>query len=265
MNPKGTSEAGKYSYIEQTSYPTNIYILDSGIRTSHEAFAGRALWGANFADNTNSDLNGHGTAVASMAAAVSVESTIWGVKVLQHDSGALSWIVAGLEWSINHATQRNQKAVINMSVGSGAVDIYDRFMEIAQQRNIVITVAAGNANQDACQTSPAKSSKGNIGVYTVGSTGEDDVQSGFSNWGDCVTLLAPGEGIKGASKDSDNTYLYWTGTSMSAPVFAGLAAYWMSLTSLDYANLQYMLTRNTGLVTGIKGNTPNILAWNLHT
>ncbi|QNP95161.1 peptidase S8/S53 domain-containing protein [Yarrowia lipolytica] len=265
QNPKGTTEAGKYSYIQYTSFPTNIYVLDSGIRTSHEAFGGRAQWGANFADDIDRDLGGHGTAVASMAAAVSVESTIWGVKVLQLNTGALSWIIAGLEWSINHATERNQKAVINMSVGSGAVDIYDRFMEIAQERNIVVTVAAGNNDQDACQKSPAKSSKGNIGVYTVGSTGDEDVQSGFSNWGDCVTLLAPGEGIKGASKDSDNGYLYWTGTSMSAPIFAGLVSYWMSISDLDYANLEYLLTRNTGLVTGLKGNTPNILAWNLHT
>ncbi|KAG5358951.1 Alkaline extracellular protease [Yarrowia sp. E02] len=265
QNPKGTSEAGKYTYIQYTSYPTNIYVLDSGIRTSHQAFGGRARWGANFADEVNSDVSGHGTAVASMAADVSVESTIWGVKVLQANTGALSWIVAGLEWSINHATQRKQKAVINMSVGSGAVNIYDKFMEIAQQRNIVLSLAAGNSNQDACQTSPAKSSKGNVGIFTVGSTGDEDVQSSFSNWGDCVTLLAPGEGIRGASKDSDNGYLYWSGTSMSAPVFAGVAAYWMSVSNVEYNNLEYILTRNKGLVTGLKGTTPNVIAWNLHT
>ncbi|KAG5356339.1 Alkaline extracellular protease [Yarrowia sp. B02] len=265
QNPKGTSEAGKYVYIPHTSFPTNIYIVDSGIRTSHEAFGGRAIWGANFADDDDRDLGGHGTAVASMAAGVSLESTIWGVKVLHLNTGALSWIVAGLEWSINHATQRNEKAVINMSIGSGAVDIYDKFMEIAKQRNIVMSIAAGNGDQDACETSPAKSSKGNIAVYTVGSTSDSDVQSGYSNWGDCVTLLAPGEAIRGASKDNDNGYAYWTGTSMAAPIFSGLAAYWMSLTTVDLTGLEYWMTQNKNLVTGLKGSTPNILAWNLHT
>lgn len=264
QNPKGTSKGSQYTYRTTSLYPTHIYIVDSGIRTSHEVFKGRAKWGANFVNDIDRDENGHGTSVGSIATQVSVTSTIWAVKVLgANNSGALSWILSGLEWVINHAATQNGDAVINMSLSTGVNNAFDSLVEQALLRNITLTAAAGNSDNDACSLSPAESSRRYKGFFTAASSNENDQQSGFSGYGSCVDLLAPGESVVAANAGSDNGYSSWTGTSMSAPIVAGMAAYWLTVSHYNLEFLETILELNRDVITNIKQDTPNILAWNL--
>ncbi|MEU4746771.1 S8 family serine peptidase, partial [Actinosynnema sp. NPDC023658] len=52
-----------YSY-DTTAANVHAYIVDTGIRTTHATFGGRASWGYDAVDGTNTDCNGHGTHVA---------------------------------------------------------------------------------------------------------------------------------------------------------------------------------------------------------
>merc|ERR1719409_2383431 len=79
---------------------------------------------------------------------------------------------------------------------------------------------AGNSNSDACNFSPAFVPA----AITVGSTTNSDTMSGFSNYGTCVDIFAPGSSIKSAGKASDTSQATMSGTSMACPHVAGVVA-----------------------------------------
>lgn len=264
-NPKDTPQGSEYVYRPKTTYKTNIYIVDSGVRTSHQSLNGRAQWGANFYNNVDQDEHGHGTGVASIAASVSPEANIIAVKVLgPQNTGSLSGILSGFEWAINHASQQtDRKSVINLSLGSGNSNVYDPLVARAVSMGIPVTIAAGNNNNDACTLAPASAGTKYVGAFTVGSTDANDVQPEWSGWGKCVSMLAPGDKIRAAKGLADDMYTTWVGTSMSAPQVAGMASYWLSILPLDMGSLEWIMTQNTGKVA-TRNNTPNILAWNFN-
>lgn len=99
---------GYFNYIFDTSAcsGTVAYVLDTGIRTSHVEFGGRASWGANFiAGSPNTDQHGHGTHVTGTIIGSSVGVCHLGkaiaVKVLD-STGAGSWtgLMAGMQWGV---------------------------------------------------------------------------------------------------------------------------------------------------------------------
>lgn len=263
QNPRNTPQASEYVYRSGT-LDTNIYIVDSGVRTTHQAFGGRAHWGANFNNDVNEDEHGHGTAVASIAAGVSKNAQIYAVKVLgPNNSGSLSGILAGFEWAINHAAGQKGRSVINMSIGSDSTEVYKTLVAKALEKNIALFFAAGNNNEDACNVSPARFAQGNTGVFTVGASNLADNMEDWSGYGNCVSLVAPGVNIASASRRGDDVYTTWKGTSMASPIVAGIASYWLSIIDLDMPSLEWFLTQNKGNVN-THNNTPNILAWNFH-
>ena len=78
-------------------------------------------------------------------------------------------------------------------------------------------VAAGNSNANACGYSPASEPK----AITVGSTTNTDARSGFSNYGTCLDIYAPGSGITAAWIGSDSAINTISGTSMASPHVCG--------------------------------------------
>jgi serine protease len=111
-----------------------------------------------------------------------------------------------------------------MSIGGGYSSSENNAVAAAVDAGIVVVVAAGNSNADACNYSPASSSK----VITVGSTTSTDLKSGFSNWGTCLDIWAPGSGISSAWIGSTTATNTISGTSMASPrklYFARLFAY----------------------------------------
>lgn len=85
---------------------------------------------------------------------------------------------------------------------------------------IFVTIAAGNQDADACEYSPSSASE----PVTVAATNFDDSKATYSNWGPCVDIFAPGTAIRAAYHTDDNAFEVLGGTSMAAPMVAGVAA-----------------------------------------
>jgi subtilisin family serine protease len=204
-----------------------VYVVDTGVRASHQDFGGRVTGGISTVEGDNSvdDCHGHGTHVASSAAGLSYglasQATIVPVRVLDcFGSAYLSGVIAGLEWVASDAAARGLPAVVNMSLGGSADASLDAAVEALVEDGIAVVVAAGNESSDACSVSPARTP----GAITVGASTVADEMASFSNVGSCVDLLAPGSKIPGAGIVSNSAEETMSGTSMASPHVAGYVA-----------------------------------------
>ena len=163
-----------------------------------------------------------GTHVAGTLAGGSVSGTAYGmapgvsivdVKILSDSgSGSISGLIAGINWAmIDHNQNPGQKSVGNMSIGAaGTITSLNNAVNSAVDAGIIMAVAAGNSNDNACNRSPAGASM----ALTVASSGKSDEKSYFSSWGSCVDLFAPGAGIYSAAAGTTSSVIKNTGTSM---------------------------------------------------
>ena len=229
---------GNYTFND-TAALVNVYVVDTGIFTDHNQFEGRAYAGYNFVDNnTNSDdCNGHGTHSAGIVGArdygVCKYCRLIAVKVLScSGSGTWATVISGINWVISHSQTTGIPSVMTMSLAGGLSSAVNNAVNNAVQAGIVVTVAAGNENSNACNYSPASTSS----AITVGSITETGSKSFDSNFGSCVDIFAPGNAITstwiGTSKNELSTI---SGTSMAAPHVAGVAAIYRSYNPLKNA------------------------------
>lgn len=211
----------------------SIYVFDTGIRVTHNDFSGRASHGfdcttgnlreCDGSPGCGQDVRGHGTHCAGSAAGdefgVASKAKLYSGKVLSDSgSGSFSWSYAGLDWV---ASSRAKPAVVSMSLGGrGTSSAMRSAVERAVAAGVVVSVASGNSNSDACNFSPAFVMK----AITVGSTDSRDARSSFSNYGRCVQIWAPGSSIVSADVSGDNRVSTKSGTSMACPHVSGAAA-----------------------------------------
>ncbi|SER44142.1 Peptidase inhibitor I9 [Lentzea xinjiangensis] len=254
----------RYSY-NSTGSGVNAYVIDTGLRTSHQAFGGRARNGYDFVDNdaVAQDGNGHGTHVAGTIAGaqhgVAKAATVYGVRVLNNSgSGTIAGVVAGVNWVANNHVK---PAVANMSLGGGANTSLDNAVQGAITRGVTFAVAAGNSNTNAANTSPARVAA----ALTVGSTDRNDARSSFSNYGAVVDVFAPGSGITSAWHTSDTATNTISGTSMASPHVAGVVArYLQGNLNVTPTQVAAAITANAtnGKVTNPgAGTTTRLLHW----
>ncbi|WEV29288.1 S8 family peptidase [Streptomyces sp. 71268] len=252
----------KYTYPDSAGGGTTIYIIDTGVRISHQDFGGRAVNGYDAVDNDNvaQDGNGHGTHVASTTAGiahgVAKKAKVVAVRVLNDQgSGTTAGVVAGIDWvTKNHSGP----SVANMSLGGGASSALDTAVRNSIRAGVTYAVAAGNDNRDARNTSPARVSE----AITVGATTRTDSRSSFSNYGSIVDLFAPGSDITAAWRTSDTATNTISGTSMATPHVAGAAAvYLANHTSATPAQVATALVNGAtpGKVTNPGSGSPNKL------
>jgi len=187
---------GNYEYPSDAGSSIDVYIIDTGIRITHQEFSsGRAKWGANFADNINRDCNGHGTHVAGTVAGktfgVAKAASVIAVKVLDCSGGGTTdGVVAGIEYAQAQSQKSGKRSVANMSLGGGASSTLDNAVRAAISAGVTFSLAAGNENQDACNVSPARVSTAiTVGATTIDYdlTEEEDIRASFSNFGTCCT------------------------------------------------------------------------------
>ena len=212
------------SYTAGSAANVTVYVIDSGIRTTHREFGGRARDGWDFVDRDAraGDCNGHGTHVAGTIGGathgVAGDVRLVGVRVLDcKGKGSYSTIMAGIDWVTQHATL---PAVANLSLGGTVSKAMDDAVNRAIAKGVTVVAAAGNDNRDACRQSPARTPA----AITVGATDRTDTRASFSNYGSCLDLFAPGARIEAASSASDTATKLMSGTSMASPHVTGAAA-----------------------------------------
>lgn len=248
----------------------HIYILDTGIDTSHPDFEGRAIPTLDVTSIEEKecdgnplcalDFNGHGTHVAGAAGSktygVAKASTLHAVKVLGDDGrGVTSRTLAALDWIASNAEIPAVVVVGYLREGESAVQ--QVAIEHLTTRDMTVVVAAGNDHADACNYSPAFVSS----AITVGSTAIQDGRSDFSNFGDCVDIWAPGSDVPSTGLRHGVGRL--SSTSIAASLVAGAAALTLSvdakLTRLKVMELmEQMATRD--VLYDVK-NSSNLLLY----
>ncbi len=253
-----------YTY-NNTGAGVNAYVIDTGIRTTHADFGGRASAAFDAFGGNGQDCNGHGTHVAGTvggaAYGVAKGVTLRGVRVLDcNGSGATSGVIAGVDWvTANHV----KPAVANMSLGGGASTALDTAVRNSIIAGVTYSLAAGNGNflgiaQDACRTSPARVAE----AITVSATDKTDKKASFANYGTCLDIFAPGVGITSAWSTSDTATNTISGTSMAAPHVAGVAALYLQTNAAAAPQqVRDALVNNATLnkVTSPGSNSPNRL------
>ncbi len=216
--------SGTYTY-SATGQGVTAYVIDTGIRTSHADFGGRAVSGLDVVDGgTADDCNGHGTHVASTIGGatygVAKGARLVAVRVLNcQGSGSTSGIISAIDWVVGQH-QAGQPAVANLSLGGGASTALDSAIGRMTSDGISVAVAAGNSSADACNVSPARAPS----AITVAASTNADALASFSNRGSCIDVIAPGQNITAAWSTSNTATNTISGTSMASPHAAGVAA-----------------------------------------
>ncbi len=238
------------------------YILDTGIDYTHSEFGGRATFGYDaIGDGRNGqDCQGHGTHVAGTVAGatygVARKANLVSVRVLGCDGkGTWSGIIAGIDWIAKNA---KQPAVMNGSLGGDRSEAVNNAVTALSDAGVLPVIAAGNSAVDACNVSPASAQR----VLTVAASNQWDEETSFSNYGNCVSLYAPGQAIVSAKLGGGSVAL--DGTSMAAPHVAGVAVlYKQAHPSADPAELnEFIDTEITkDVLNSISKTSPNQLLY----
>ena len=214
--------------ITQGSPQVIIAMLDTGVDGSHPDLATKMVPGYNTYDNnTNtSDVYGHGTKVAGAAAATCNNGTgvaspgcqnrIMPIRTTDTNGASYASTVAnGITWAVDHGAK-----VINMSIsGVAGNSTIKNAAQYAVNHGAVVIAAADNCG---CLDSTPE----NPYIISVSATDSADNFASFSSYGSFVDLSAPGVSIYTTTRGGG--YASASGTSLSSPIAAGVAALVMS-------------------------------------
>ncbi len=149
-----------------------------------------------------------------------------------------------------------------MSLGGGISTALDNAVQNSIAAGVTYSIAAGNSNTNASNSSPARVAQ----AITVGATTMTDARSSFSNFGSVVDIFAPGSSILSAWRTSDTATATLSGTSMAAPHVAGIAARVLQgNTGASPATVRNEIvnTATLNVLSGIPSGTANRLLFRL--
>lgn len=201
-----------------------VAILDSGVYGSHPDLNSRMVDGWNVISNNmdTADINGHGTAVAGLAAAASnnaigIASVGWNanimpIRITNSADGYAYWsdVAAGLVWASDNGAD-----VANISYNVSNSSTVSNAAQYMRNQGGIVVVAAGNDNLDSGYSD-------NPYMITVAATNKSDVKASFSNYGDFIDVAAPGDYMLTTNRAGG--YSQWRGTSFASPTTAGVVA-----------------------------------------
>ncbi len=234
-----------------------IAILDTGVNCNHADISGLCVAGRNTASNNSdtSDIYGHGTAVAGVAAArgnnsLGVAGGAWSSKIMpiritdnsSTGSAYSSAQASGIVWAADNGAK-----VISMSYGGKSQAVRDA-ASYADKKGAVVIVSAGNTGTATTYNSDWPE------VTTVGAATSINSLASYSTYGNDVDIVAPG--CTGATTASGGGYRSFCGTSNSAPEIAGVVALIRSAnSSLSPAQVRDVLY-STAIDSGTAGRDP---------
>jgi len=264
-NDLGAADGGK---------GVHAYILDTGIRTTHQDFEDRAIptletafFGFSVRECAGDascalDRQGHGThcagTVGGKSFGVAKGVTLHAVKVLgDNGSGSTFGITNSMDWVGRNGIR---PAIASMSLGGGYSRALNDALDDIVQAGIVVVTAAGNENTDACSKSPGSAPLS----INVGATDPTDERSSFSNYGACLNIWAPGRDVLSALATGDSASGKYSGTSMACPHVSGAAALLLSASpsmSPDAVKAALVAQATSGKVQDAKNGSPNLLLY----
>lgn len=259
--------SNEYVYDTNAGSGTFAYVVDTGIRVTHQEFEGRATAGYTAFLLDNADTFGHGTHVAGTIGGktygVAKKAELISVKVFKGSSSTTSIILSGFNWAVNDIISkgRTKKAAVNMSLGGGYSAAFNRAVESASDKGVLSVIAAGNEDQDASNVSPASAPS----AITVGAIDESWTIAPYSNWGTSLDIFAPGSLVKSAWKDSDSDTKVISGTSMATPHAVGLALTAMSVDGISGVGPVTERLTSTATPNAVQGEingSPNLIGYN---
>lgn len=254
------------------SNTVTIAVIDTGIDETHPDLAAKIVAGYDFVDDDSNphDLNGHGTHVAGIAAAITnngvgVAGMSWGarimpVRVLGADgSGSSSDITSAINWASTHGAK-----VLNLSLGGTSYSTsMQNAVTSATNAGALVIAAMGNcrtAGGGCPYANPTAYPAAYSNVMAVAATNRSDTYAYYSQYGSHCDIAAPGGAMTylhdpggiystlptytvdmtgdGFSKNYD----YLQGTSMATPYVSGMAALiWSVSPSLTPAQVQQVM------------------------
>ena len=241
-----------------------IAVLDTGCDLDHPDLKNNILPGINLINPKKLpwDDNKHGTHVSGIIAAENNEIGMVGVapnckiipvKVLDGNGmGDIKNVAKGIRW----ATDVAKADFICMSLGCpNKVDEVRKEIIYAMSKKVICFVAAGNSGDTEHVFYPANYPE----TIAIGSIDENLTRSGFSNTGDGLDFMAPGDKI--LSTVPDNWYAVLSGTSMATPFAVGVCALLLSYVRKNKLNIK--LENNQDYISILKGHTTPIKNDNL--
>lgn len=276
INHRNYNRTQTYTYDYTTGASganVDAYIIDTGIYCENDDFTSKKTGSCTFGFSSvtnvigvpdETDGNGHGTHCAGTVAGqrwgAAKEANLIAVKVLSdRGSGSTSGVIAGIDYVAGQPEQTKRKSIANMSLGGGFSQVQNDATKAAYDAGVLMVVAAGNDNSDACNYSPASEPT----AVTVAASDINNARASYSNFGDCVDIFGPGSSITSAwigSPDATNTI---SGTSMASPQVCGTGAKFLSADdSLTPAQLtsKLLADASTNEISDVKGS-PNLMVY----
>ena len=216
---------------EENGDDIDIYILDTGVNENHEIFLNPPTilnTFGNYGNSSDEDCQGHGTHVAGTVAGsitgIAKDANIFSVKISIDCSGSayISDMILAIDYVEQLMINNGRKSIINLSFGI-STNVKNEINEFVSSGGI-FTLAAGNDGQDKCMNEKYYDIDF-TGAIIVGASNSNDEVAYFSNFGTCVDIYAPGQGILSLAYWNDYQCWEMSGTSMAAPFVAGALGY----------------------------------------
>jgi subtilisin family serine protease len=216
-----------------TASNVNVYVIDGGIRRSHQTFGGRAQVGydAVTPGGPADDCTDHGTHVAGTIGGsqygVAKGVRLYSVRVVDCNGYVNNQaVVNGVNWVTQNA---KKPAVAMVAYLDARNDAIDDAVRQSIKSGVTYVVSAGNLSGYACGTGSSGLSPARVEeAITVSATTTSDTREVNSGFGPCVDLFAPGKDIISAGNASDTATKIMSGTDTAAAHVAGAAALYLS-------------------------------------
>jgi thermitase len=242
-----------------------VAILDTGIDGNHEDLKD------NFTSTQakyDTDVAGHGTHCAGIAAAVSNNGRgvasfsqnnqfvrVTSIKVLSDNGfGTQQMIINGMLEAADAGAD-----VVSLSLGGLSSDskqrAYQKAVDYVNRKGGIVVVAAGNSNRDAKDFAPACAP----GVIAVSAVDTLMQRASFSNHVQNLKMGLAAPGVKIYSTFPGGQYQTFNGTSMATPYVAGLLGVMKSIRPSLSTREAFDILKKSGIDTKNPNQTGKLI------